>query len=188
VHALGVCASAGYTAVNAATDPRVRSLALIAPWLHDADIAAEIYGGPRRGRRPRRRGEQARRRYESTGDVDYVPAVSGTDPDAAIPYDVDFYLNPARGGIPAWPNRFAVMSWPLWLRFDPSRSAHVAQPVLVVHSDDAAIPDGVRRVHRRASAARPRRLDRRHPVRLLRQPHPRRPSRRLRRRALLGNS
>jgi hypothetical protein len=63
-----------------------------------------------------------------------------------MPFDIDFYLNPARGGIPAWPNRFAVMSWPLWLRFDPIAAApHVTQPVLVIHSEDGAIPDGARR-------------------------------------------
>jgi fermentation-respiration switch protein FrsA (DUF1100 family) len=135
VHALGVCASAGYTAVNAATDSRVRSLALVAPWLHDSELVADIYGGAD--------GVAAR---VAAGDVAYVPAVSATNPDAAMPFHIDFYLNPTRGGIPAWPNRFAVMSWPLWLRFDPIAAApNVTQPVLVIHSQDGAIPDGARR-------------------------------------------
>ncbi|MFK0258695.1 hypothetical protein [Streptomyces sp. NPDC090445] len=45
-----------------------------------------------------------------TGEVAHAPTVFVTDERAAMPYDVDFYLNPARGGIPAWPSRFAVMS------------------------------------------------------------------------------
>jgi fermentation-respiration switch protein FrsA (DUF1100 family) len=146
VHALGVCASAGYTAVNAAADSRVRSLALVAPWLHDSELVTDIYGGADGVATRVAAGEHARERYETTGDVAYVPAVSATNPDAAMPFDIDFYLNPARGGIPAWPNRFAVMSWPLWLRFDPIAAApHVTQPVLVIHSEDGAIPDGARR-------------------------------------------
>lgn len=60
-----------------------------------------------------------------------------------------YYLNPERGAIPEWPNRFAVMSWPEWLGFDPIRIApEIVVPTLLVHSPAAAVPDGARRFHR----------------------------------------
>ncbi|WP_406314509.1 alpha/beta fold hydrolase [Streptosporangium sp. NBC_01639] len=143
--ALGVCAGAMYVSALAAEDTRVGSLALVAPWLHDSRICEKNYGGPE-GIEAKK--AAARRRYEETGEVAYVPVVSGSDPDAAMPFDIDFYLNPQRGGIPRWPNRFAVMAWPRWLDFDAIAIApKVTAPVLLVHSEDAAIPDGARRFH-----------------------------------------
>lgn len=146
IGALGVCASAGYTAVNAAADPRVHAIALIAPWLHDHDIVRDIYGGEAGVADRMRAGDQARHEFDQTGRVDYVPAVSADDPRAAMPFAIDFYENPSRGGLPQWPNRFAVMAWPEWLGFDPiSVAPQLTAPALVVHSDDAAIPQGARK-------------------------------------------
>ncbi len=146
--ALGICAAAMYMADNAADDPRVGSLALVAPWLHDADICAAAYGGAAAVAEKIKLGREARARYVETGEIDYVPVVSTTDPRAAMPYEIDFYLNPARGGIPAWPNRFAVMAWENWLTYDAIALApRVTQPTVLVHSEDAAIPDGARRFH-----------------------------------------
>jgi len=45
IGALGIYASAGYQAVNAADDHRVCSLALVAPWLHNRELVAPYYGG-----------------------------------------------------------------------------------------------------------------------------------------------
>ncbi|MBO2465017.1 alpha/beta hydrolase [Actinomadura violacea] len=146
--ALGVCAGAMYVSAFAAEDPRVRSLALVAPWLHDRRLCEENYGGPEGIEAKKAAAAEARRRYEDSGQVAYVPVVSGSDPDAAMPFDIDFYLNPKRGGIAQWPNRFAVMAWPGWLDFDAVAIApQVTVPVLLVHSEDAAIPDGARRFH-----------------------------------------
>ncbi|GGL57227.1 alpha/beta hydrolase [Planomonospora parontospora] len=146
--ALGICAAAMYMADNAAHDARVKSLALVAPWLHDAAICESAYGGAEAVAEKIKTGREARSRYDETGEIDYVPVVSATDPHAAMPYDIDFYLNPARGGIPAWPNRFAVMAWPDWLTYDSIALApQITQPTLLVHSKDAAIPDGARRFH-----------------------------------------
>lgn len=150
---LGVCASAGYAAEAVSTDGRVRSLALVAPWLHDAAIARQIYGGRSTdgsdGYESRLEAARtAREKFERTGEVDYVPAASATDPRAAMYGPVDYYLNPRRGGIPAWGNRFAVMAWSEWLRFDAIRFApEVEIPTLMVHSEEAAIPDGARRFY-----------------------------------------
>lgn len=142
--ALGVCASAGYTAGNAVRDSRVRALTLVAPWLHNAAIVADNYGGPDGMAERMHAGALARSRHEATGDVDYVPAVSADDPHAAMPIDIDFYQNRQRGAVPAWPNQFAVMAWPGWLTYDPvSLAPQIRQPTLIVHSEHAAIPAGV---------------------------------------------
>ncbi|MDX2297441.1 MULTISPECIES: alpha/beta hydrolase [Streptomyces] len=146
--ALGICAAAMYMSDNAAGDPRVRSLALVAPWLHDAAVVEEAYGGAEAVAERIKTGREARARYDETGEVEYVPVVSATDERAAMPYDINFYLNPARGGIAAWPNRFALMSWADWLTYDAVALApRIEQPTLLVHSPDAAIPEGARRFH-----------------------------------------
>ncbi len=141
-----MCASAGYTVSNAVDDPRVKALVLVAPWLHDEQIVAETYGGPAEVARRMAAGARARSHHERTGEVQYVPAVGAGDPLTAMPFDIDFYQDPGRGGVPAWPNRFAVMAWPGWLTYDPVALApRVRQPVLLVHSEDAAIPAGAHR-------------------------------------------
>ncbi|MEV5429289.1 alpha/beta fold hydrolase [Streptomyces sp. NPDC052701] len=148
IGALGICAGAMYVSANAVDDPRVRSLALVAPWLHDARVCRDAYGGEAEVARRVAAGRAARAAYEATGEVEYVPMVSARDPRAALPYEIDFYLSPERGGIPAWPNRFAVMSWAEWLTFDALALApRLDRPTLLVHSPDAAIPDGARRFH-----------------------------------------
>ncbi|MFI6903531.1 alpha/beta hydrolase [Nonomuraea sp. NPDC050394] len=146
--ALGVCAAAMYMSANAAADPRVRSLALVAPWLHDLEICHQVYGGADGVAGKLAEATQARANFEATGEVEYVPVVSGSDPRAAMPFDIDFYLNPSRGGLPQWPNRFAVMAWEGWLGYDSiSLSSRITQPVLLVHSEAAAIPEGARRFY-----------------------------------------
>lgn len=145
VGALGVCAGAGYVARAAASFDRI---ALVAPWLHDASLVGSVYGGEEGVCRRRVRGEQAARRYRVTGVADYVPAVSTTDAEAAMYGGFDYYLDPARGAVPQWPNRFAVLSWPDWLAFDPIAAAPgITVPTMMVHGPDAALPDGARRFH-----------------------------------------
>jgi hypothetical protein len=141
--ALGVCASAGYTSVNTVGDSRIKALALVAPWLHNADIVEDVYDGADGVARRLEAGRAARVLFDRTSELQYVPAVAGDNPDAAMPCDIDFYLNPERGGIAKWPNRFAIMSWIDWLTFDPIALARrVNVPTVMVHSEDAAIPQG----------------------------------------------
>lgn len=145
---LGICAGGGYSVVNAAGDDRVKSLALVAPWLHDAELVEAVYGGAQAVAERRRAGLAAQRAYAETGVVSYVPGVSTDDPQAAMYGPFDYYLDSGRGAVPQWGNRFAVMAWPGWLGFDPIAAAPlVTAPTVIVHSPDAAVPDGVRRFH-----------------------------------------
>ena len=143
---VGICAGSGYVASEVADDPRVRSLVLIAPWLHNAAIVNAVYGGPPGVADKNRRGAAARRHFEETGVIDYVPAASNSDHAAAMFSEgdvLDYYLDARRGGIPQWGNQFAVMAWPEWLAFDGVAVApRVRQPTLIVHAETAAIPQG----------------------------------------------
>ncbi len=162
IAALGVCASAGYTAVNTVGDGRIKVLALVAPWLHNGEIVEDIYEGASGVARRLRAGRAARELFDRTGEVQYVPAVAGDNPEAAMPWDIDFYLNPERGGIAQWPNRFAVMSWIDWLTFDPIAVARrVEVPTVMVHSEDAAIPQRCPRLLRPGADHQGRALARR---------------------------
>jgi fermentation-respiration switch protein FrsA (DUF1100 family) len=148
IGALAICASSGYAAANAVSDVRIRSLALVAPWLHDAGLVEAIYGGPDGVADRIEAAQKARARYDETGEVDYVPAASRTDPTAAMYGAFDYYLDADRGAVAAWPNRHAVMAWTEWLTFDPIPLARrITAPTLMVHSESAALPDGARRFH-----------------------------------------
>jgi uncharacterized protein len=57
----------------------------------------------------------------------------------------DYFLNPDRGGVARWSNRFAVLSWPEWLAFDSiSAASRITTPTLMIHSEDATTPEGAR--------------------------------------------
>ncbi len=143
--ALGVCASSGYLANVAAEDNRVKATVLVAPWLHDAETVEVMYGGKEGVQKRIKAGLDAKKQYEETGKVQYVPKISTTDRNAAMFGDYDYYLNPKRGGIREWGKEFAVMSWPAWLEFDPMSTAkQIRSPVLIIQSEEAAFPDTTR--------------------------------------------
>lgn len=145
IGALGICASAGYMSGTVSGDARVKSLAIVAPWLHNHDLVRAIYGGEEGVQGRFDRADASRKKFEETGEIDYVPACDPNDPTAAMPFVLDFYLNSARGGIPQWTNRFAQMGWREWLEFDGvGYGAKLNVPVLVIHSEGAAVPDGAK--------------------------------------------
>ena len=144
---LAICASSGYAIAAAAQSRLVKSVALVAPWLHDVPIAKEVYGssyGPKA-----ESGRAAGESFSSTGSIRHIPAASSSDAAAAMfgPADVlDYYLSPMRGAIPQWQNAFAEMSWEDWLNYDSHSAAQALDvPLQLVHSETAAIPHGARR-------------------------------------------
>ena len=158
IGALAVCASAGYAAAAAAgAGGALRSIAMIAPWLHDAEIVRAVYGGEEGVSQRLAQAAAARERYASTGEVDYVPAASSSDATAAMywPGDaLDYYLNPRRGRIREWGARFALMAWKEWLEFDPIALApRVAVPIRMVTGEQTATPGGARKFEAALSGA-----------------------------------
>lgn len=156
IGALGVCASSGYMAYAAGSDSRIKSLTLLAPWLHDAEIMRSVYGGEEGIKWRIGLSEAAKAKYEATGESDMAPAASATDSRAGMNFPADFidyYLNANRGAVPQWSNQLNMMSWKPWLEFDGTAGADdVRVPTLIIHGEDAAIPDGARKFYARLTA------------------------------------
>ena len=100
-------------------------------------------------KRRREAGRAARADYERTRESAIILAYHNSDQSASHVGLMEYYMDQARGGgVPAWKNAFAVMSWEPWLDFDPVReAANVTAPALIVHSDGCAMPDQARKVH-----------------------------------------
>ena len=146
---LGVCASSGYMAHATAQDKRITKLVLVAPWLHNPEIAKSIYDARPGGTEGLLKASQdAKEQYAETGEMSYVLAASELDPLSAmyVPENAfDYYLNPSKAAGSYYDNRFAVSSWEPWLTFDGISSAsQISQPVFIVHSESGAVPQGAR--------------------------------------------
>ena len=152
ISGLGICASAAYMAEAAATTPALRSVALVAPWLHDRAIVNAVYGGEASVQSLIQVGRQAEAHFKATGQQTLLPAASTTDK-SAVMFNVPYYTEPERGLIPQWENQFNVASWEAWLTLDAMPTApRLKAPVLVVHSDAAAIPQGARQFYAAVTA------------------------------------
>lgn len=144
---LGLCASAAYMAEAAATTPALQAVALVAPWLQDKAIVEAVYGGAKGVAQLVKLGREAEARWRSSGQATLVPAASSTDK-TAVMYKVPYYTERDRGLVPQWENRFNVASWEKWLTLDAMPTApRLTQPLLMVHSEAAAIPQGARQFY-----------------------------------------
>ncbi len=146
---LGVCASSGYMAHATAQDSRIKNLVLVAPWLHNEQIAKSIYDMRPGGTEGLlNAAKNAKEKYAVQGEMDYVLAASELDPLSAmyVPANAfDYYLNPAKAAGKYYDNRFAVSSWEPWLTFDGiSAGNDIEQPVFIVHSESGAVPQGTK--------------------------------------------
>jgi fermentation-respiration switch protein FrsA (DUF1100 family) len=148
VGGLAICASAGYLAHAVANGAPFRSIALVASWLHDAATVPAVYGGPTGVAQRVEAARAAREQFERTGAVRYVPAYDPQNAEAAMFFPLDYYAQRDRGAVLEWTNQFAVMSWSEWLTFDGVAVApSVSVPTLMVHADEAALPENARRFH-----------------------------------------
>ncbi|MEJ7604546.1 MAG: hypothetical protein WKG01_42220, partial [Kofleriaceae bacterium] len=58
---------------------------------------------------------------------------------------LDYYLNPTRGKVPTWSDRFAVMAWSEWLESDfVSLAPAFDLPLSIVTGDATATPTAVK--------------------------------------------
>jgi uncharacterized protein len=146
---LGICASVGYMADAAVQSKNLKAIALVAPWLHNREIVNEVYGGEKSVQSLIDTSRQAQAKYEATGELSLVPAASNTDKNAVM-QQVPYYTEPDRGAIPEYVNEFNLASWESWLTFDAIKIANnLTKPVLIVHSEDAAIPQGAKEFYNR---------------------------------------
>lgn len=144
---LGVCASSGYMVAAATRTADLRSIALVAPWLHDAQIVEATYGGADGVSGLIATGRSAEASYRTTGEQTFVTGASLTDR-TAIMFGVPYYTETDRGLIPAWRNEVDPAFWEGWLTFDAIQYAsRLTQPFAIVHSEAAAIPQGAHRFY-----------------------------------------
>ena len=132
----GICASSGYMATAVADNALLQKLTLVAPWLHDPDMAANIYGGQEQVTELIAASEQP-----SAADT-IMTAASATD-ESSIMYQAPYYTEVDRGLIPAYDNKFSALSWKPWLTYDAQASAmRLTKPTLLIGSPSIALPAG----------------------------------------------
>ncbi|WP_425092338.1 alpha/beta hydrolase [Tropicimonas sp. S265A] len=140
INGLGICASAGYMVDASAGNPLVHRVGLVAPWLQDAEIVEMVYGGPE--------GvsgliEMGRAAEAAGGQI--IPAAGPVGAEGVLMPMGGYYYEPSRGAIPAYDNRWNNASWEGWLTYYPGdHAAQFDKPLAIVHSEAAAIPQGVR--------------------------------------------
>ena len=148
IYGLGVCASSGYMAEAVADSPKLRKLALVAPWLHDPQIAEAIYGGKETVAELIASTERA----VNTGDVEILTAASNTDSGAPM-FEAPYYTETDRGLIDSYDNKFSTLTWKPWLRYDALASAdRLKKPVLMVGSSGMALPQGAAEYEKRLNS------------------------------------
>jgi hypothetical protein len=147
---VGVCTSAGNAAYLGAAEPRIKALATVAAFLPGRALFSLMYGEDGVAQR-KQAAADARRTYEETGEVAFVPAYSEVD-QSAVNYgpagSFDYYLNEARGNIPEYRNESALMGLEEFLEFDPvSQASAITTPTMVVHSDECAFPEEAKKLY-----------------------------------------
>jgi len=140
LHGLGVCASAGYMIDATRGNERVASVGLVAPWLQDREIVEAVYGGA----------EGVAHLIELAAEAEaqggqIIPAAGPDGAEGVLMPIGGYYHDPARGAVPAYDNRWNNAGWDDWLTYHPVDGAQTFdKPLAIVHSDAAAIPEGVR--------------------------------------------
>ncbi|MBD2773968.1 alpha/beta hydrolase [Iningainema tapete] len=148
IGALGICSGGGYTSKATAQDPRIKAMVTVAGFYHDPETFRTWLGDAAYTKRIED-ATKSRQKYEKTGKVDYMVAVSETDSNVAMPGKEAFdYYGTKRGGVSGWANRFALMSFEPFFQFNAIDAGKEIQvPSLVIHSDKALTPDSAKRFY-----------------------------------------
>ena len=141
VGGVGVCASSGYM-VDAYAAQKLNSVALVAPWLHNPELAIQVYGGEGAVADLLALSDKAQAQFESTGELQVVTAASTTDTNTPM-YQAPYYTETHRGLIPAYDNKFNIATWRPWLTYDAFKNADkLPGKILFVESEAMALPQG----------------------------------------------
>ncbi|MEL6205420.1 MAG: dienelactone hydrolase family protein [Pseudomonadota bacterium] len=140
INGLGICASAGYMVDAVAGNDLVQSVGLVAPWLQNEDIVNAVYGGED--------GvagliEMSRQAEADGGQI--IPAAGPEGAEGVLMPIGGYYYEADRGAIPEYDNQWNNAGWEGWLTYHPADNApRLDKPLAIVHSEAAAIPQGVR--------------------------------------------
>ncbi|MFS8184491.1 alpha/beta hydrolase [Pseudovibrio denitrificans] len=140
IHGLGICASAGYMVDAVSGNPLVKRLGLVAPWLQNEEIVETVYGG--------KEGvagliEVSHAAEAAGGQV--IPAAGPEGAEGVLMPIGGYYYEADRGAIPEYDNKWNNAGWEGWLTYHPADNPQrLDKPLAIVHSESAAIPQGVR--------------------------------------------
>ena len=140
IHGLGICASSGYMVDAASGNPLVNRVGLVAPWLQNDNLVKAVYGGPKgvAGLISMSRAAEAK-----GGEI--ILAAGPVGAEGVLMPIGGYYYDPKRGAIPEYDNKWNQASWEGWLTYHPADDPQrLDKPLAVVHSEAAAIPDGVK--------------------------------------------
>ncbi|MCJ8275390.1 MAG: alpha/beta hydrolase [Bdellovibrionales bacterium] len=141
---LGVCASSGYMADAYTRTKKLKTVALVAPWLHNKDIATQVYGGEKSVQGLLKTSDEAQGHFKKTGRVKTVTAASTTDKNSVM-FNAPYYTEKKRGLIKEYDNKFNLASWRGWLTYDAMKSAQqLPGEILFVGSEKMALPQGAK--------------------------------------------
>lgn len=140
INGLGICASAGYMVDAVAGNALVQRIGLVAPWLQDEGIVEAVYGG-KDGVRGLISVSQA---AEAAGGQ-IIPAAGPEGAEGVLMPIGGYYYEADRGAIPEYDNQWNNAGWEGWLTYHPADNPQrLDKPLAIVHSESAAIPQGVR--------------------------------------------
>jgi ketosteroid isomerase-like protein/dienelactone hydrolase len=143
---LGICFGGSYALRAAVDDPLIRVVATVAGHFRDHAADVEWLGSEDAVAERLTRGQKAQEKYETTDEVDVVPAVDHDRMDVGMPGELvwSWYQLWADRGL--WENKYAVMSDAAVFTYDSiSAAARLTKPLLMIHSDLCAIPDAAKR-------------------------------------------
>ncbi|MEM8631223.1 MAG: dienelactone hydrolase family protein [Pseudomonadota bacterium] len=140
INGLGICASAGYMVDASSGNDLVQRVGLVAPWLQDGGIVEAVYGGAEGVS-----GLIALSRSAEAGGGQIIPAAGPEGAEGVLMPIGGYYYEADRGAIPEYDNKWNNAGWEGWLTYHPADDgARLDKPLAIVHSDAAAIPNGVR--------------------------------------------
>lgn len=140
IHGLGICASSGYMVDAVSGNPLVDRVGLVAPWLQNGEIVETVYGG--------KDGvagliDVSRSAEAKGGEI--IPAAGPEGAEGVLMPIGGYYFEADRGAVPEYDNQWNNAGWEGWLTYHPADNAQrLDKPLAIVHSDAAAIPQGVR--------------------------------------------
>ncbi|MEM7676260.1 MAG: dienelactone hydrolase family protein [Myxococcota bacterium] len=147
IFAIAICQGSSEMVPAAAEDDRIKAFATLAGHYRDREGDIQWFGSEEALEDRKAAAQEARRKYDETGEIEVVPAVHKTDASAGMPGELvwSWYHRWAEEGLP-WPNRFAKMSDAELLNYESmSGSARVHKPYLMFHSDACMLPDAAKR-------------------------------------------
>lgn len=144
IFALGICQGVNWVMEAAAQDSRIRGISLVAGHYLTPETATLYLGGQEVVRKRISDAERARKEFETTGKVNYIPIVGAENAllkaklieEWYTPWETSSPWFKFRGG---WENRITQMSEADIWGWDVGKTARrIETPVLMVHADHAA--------------------------------------------------